>query len=112
MTKSKRYEEVDTIGGSFRGKNELLKHLNGETLTARQSIRGKCYECMGYFADGKCDCKIEACPLYPFMSYKEGGVRKSRVYSTEQREQARVRFMSIRKVAKKGSGVTEKRKVG
>jgi hypothetical protein len=27
---------------------------------------------MGYYADGKVDCKIPSCSLYPVMPYREG----------------------------------------
>jgi hypothetical protein len=26
---------------------------------------------MGYYADGKMDCIVKDCPLYPFMPYKD-----------------------------------------
>lgn len=56
------------------GKTLLLKHLDGERLTASQRIKAKCCECMGYYVDGRVDCKIPNCPLYPAMPYR--GVEK------------------------------------
>jgi hypothetical protein len=52
-----------------RGRNELKKHLNGGRLTFKQAILAKCYDCMGFYADGKADCAIPECPLYPVMPY-------------------------------------------
>ena len=62
-------EQIERDGGTNRGRNELLKYLNGESLTARQSCVAKCYDCMGYGAAGRVDCKIDTCVLYPFMPY-------------------------------------------
>jgi len=56
------------------GKSFLLKHLYGETLTRDQAIRAKCCDCMGYYQDGRIDCEISGCPLYPFMPYRGKGV--------------------------------------
>jgi Zn-finger protein len=87
-----RLELVEKHGGAFQGRKEILKHLNGEVTTAREAIKGKCYDCMCYFEDGRSDCKIETCPLYPFMAYREGGVRKSRVRSDDQKNAVKLRF--------------------
>jgi len=38
----------------------------------RQMILAKCYECMAYYGDGKIDCKIPLCPLYPLMPFRKG----------------------------------------
>jgi hypothetical protein len=54
-----------------RGAKELKKHLSGGKLTQRQAILATCYECCGGYADGKIDCFIQTCPLYPWMPYKE-----------------------------------------
>lgn len=56
-------------GMMAKGKNELLKHLDGEKLTYKEAILAKCYDCEGYFIDGKEDCMIYDCPLYGFMAY-------------------------------------------
>lgn len=53
-----------------QGKNELLKHFAGKPLTRSQAIKAKCYDCMGYYHDGKNDCSIKHCPLYPFMPFR------------------------------------------
>lgn len=53
------------------GKGFLLKHLYGDNLTRDQAIRAKCCDCMGYYIDGRMDCEISGCPLYPFMPYRK-----------------------------------------
>lgn len=58
-------------GIKARGGNELQKHLMGERLTQRQMILAKCYDCMNGYLDGKLDCEIKECPLYPLMQYRE-----------------------------------------
>jgi hypothetical protein len=59
-----------------RGVKELAKYEVGEKLTLKQSVLAKCAECCCKYADGKVDCGISECPLYPFMVY--GGVYRSR----------------------------------
>jgi len=47
-----------------KGRKELLKHLSGVLLSAKDAIKAKCYECSGYMADGIGDCMMRTCPLY------------------------------------------------
>jgi hypothetical protein len=58
-------------GISARGRNELKRHLEGGKLTFKQAILAKCYDCMGFYVDGKADCAIPECPLYPVMPYRK-----------------------------------------
>ena len=82
-----------------RGKQELLIHLEGgRNLTAREALTAKCYECMGGY-DEATDCLIPACSLHPWMPYREGGVRKSRTMSDEQRQATADRLSRGRKEA-------------
>jgi hypothetical protein len=53
------------------GKTALLKHFNGERLTRAQAIKAKCCDCMGYNTDGRMDCRMPHCSLYPFRPYKD-----------------------------------------
>jgi hypothetical protein len=66
------YSKLDSVqkGIKARGKGELLKHLTGGRLTQRQAIHAHCYECMGYYSDGKQDCLVPSCPMYEFMPYR------------------------------------------
>ncbi len=54
-----------------RGKAMLAKHLAGEHLTLKQAVLAKCCDCQGYWRDGRVDCRVPACPLYPWMPYRE-----------------------------------------
>ena len=56
-------------GKAFTGKNELIRFLEGEHLTPRERILAYCYDCMGFFADGKHDCRQTECPLYGVMRW-------------------------------------------
>jgi hypothetical protein len=40
-------------------------------------INKKCEQCMGYFADGRQDCRIPDCPLYTFRPYKDKAEKKA-----------------------------------
>lgn len=77
-----RYEIVEGVPASS-GRTNLLKHLEGAKLTARQAVIAKCCDCMGYYVDGRMDCKMPDCSLYPFMPYREGEKYKSRTDSAE-----------------------------
>ncbi len=52
-----------------RGIKELEKHLMGDRLTQRQMIIAKCADCTNWYGDGRVDCKIPDCPLYPLSPY-------------------------------------------
>ena len=62
--------EIVQHGKTAKGKKELLKHLAGGKLTPKQAIHAKCFDCSGYFADGKHDCQMPKCSLYPYMTFK------------------------------------------
>ncbi len=53
------------------GRELLIKHLDSRKLTFRQRCIAKCFECMGGYVDGRVDCRITDCPLYPVMPYRE-----------------------------------------
>ncbi len=42
----------------------------GKPLVSSDAIRAKCAECSAKYVDGKFDCGISKCPLYPWMPYK------------------------------------------
>jgi hypothetical protein len=64
-----RKEAISKVGKAAKGRAEILKHLEGKRLTQRQAILAKCYDCMGYYADGKISCGIPDCPLFPLMPF-------------------------------------------
>jgi len=63
--------EIKRYGKIAKGRQELIKHLEGGRLTLKQAVNARCYDCCGYYADGKQDCKLLRCPLHPFMAYNE-----------------------------------------
>jgi len=61
--------KMDSFLPKARGNKELRKHLMGDRLNKRQAILAKCADCQGLYADGRLDCQIPECPLYPFTPY-------------------------------------------
>lgn len=53
-------------GPHIIGRKELLKFLKGGKITRNDSIMANCYECMGYYIDGRADCEKYDCPFYPY----------------------------------------------
>ena len=66
----KRRLEIVKNAPKMKGQSLYIKYLQGDRLPASQAILCKCYGCMGYYADGKQDCKMPDCSLYPWMPYK------------------------------------------
>lgn len=64
-----RIMEIHKYGLKAIGRKEICAHLTGKHLTRGEAILAKCYDCCGYYLDGKVDCQIPACPLYSFMPY-------------------------------------------
>ena len=62
------YESIESMPLA-KGKQELLNHLNNEKLTLKQAVHAKCYDCCGYYQDGKVACTCKKCALYPFHPY-------------------------------------------
>ena len=65
-----RISEIEAHGISAKGRKGLILHLIEKPLQRGQAISAKCYDCMGYYSDGKLDCLIPACPLHGFMPYR------------------------------------------
>lgn len=63
------YANGATKGRDCPGKRHMLRFLNGERLTQAQAIAAYCYDCMGFYVDGKVDCGNALCPLHPLMPY-------------------------------------------
>ena len=68
--------DIKRHGKTARGKKELIKHLEGGRLTLKQAVNAYCYSCLGYYADGKQDCKMPRCSLHPFMAYNQNRVKR------------------------------------
>jgi len=47
---------IEKHGKTAQGKREYIDYLKTrKKLTPRQAIRANCYQCAGYFIDGKAD---------------------------------------------------------
>lgn len=62
--------DVERNGINTRGKTEYLKYLRGGKLTRKEAMLARCYDCMGYFVDGRADCMTPSCPMYSFMIFR------------------------------------------
>jgi hypothetical protein len=60
-------EEIEKNGIGSGGKNALLRYLKRESIHRSAAIKAKCFECCGYYGDGRVNCNIPTCPLYPFI---------------------------------------------
>jgi len=76
MINADRIKNIRRHGKTARGQKELIKHMEGQSLTLRQAVNAHCYDCSGFFADGKHDCRLLGCPLHPFMVYNVNRVKK------------------------------------
>jgi hypothetical protein len=52
-----------------KGTTNRLRYLEGARLTPKQAIQAKCSDCMTDYGDGRVDCGVKTCPLYPWMPY-------------------------------------------
>ena len=62
-------EDVQKYGKRFAGRTQLIKYLKGEKITRSESMAAKCYSCQNGYADGRNDCLVFHCPIYPFTAY-------------------------------------------
>jgi len=77
---------IEKNGKLAQGKKDVLKYWRGERLTRNQAILGKCYDCMGFYIDGRRDCKMPRCTLYDFMPFRKDKPPGKRALTEEQRE--------------------------
>jgi hypothetical protein len=63
---------IDTIlrSKASKGRNLIIKYLQGQKLTPKQSKIAKCCDCMAFYHDGRIDCEVRYCPLYPTYPYR------------------------------------------
>ena len=54
------------------GRDRYAEFLRGASLGRAAAMLAKCAECCHGYADGRRDCRMPACPLYPWMPYREG----------------------------------------
>lgn len=59
------------------GRSNIIKSITGQKISASAAIVAKCFDCCGHYIDGRKDCEVSYCPLYPWMPY--GLMRKKYV---------------------------------
>lgn len=69
------------LGLESTGKRLFIAYLKGEEITRKEGMAAKCFDCMGGYADGRKDCRVPHCPLYPWMPYNPN--RKAAVSSRD-----------------------------
>jgi hypothetical protein len=73
--------QMDALRGNLcramnsKGRNMLQMHVGGLRLALPEMLVAKCADCMAMFADGKIDCQVFSCPIYPRMPYRMGKKR-------------------------------------
>jgi hypothetical protein len=63
---------------SSNGIRTLKKHYLGVHLSYKQRCAAKCCECSGYYIDGRQDCEMPSCPIYPTMPYRADRKKRER----------------------------------
>ena len=79
------------------GKNEYLRYLNGQSISIAQAVKAKCFDCCAYYEDGKVDCGVTDCPLYPWMPF--GKAKKER--PKKEKTEAQMRALETLKKSKR-----------
>jgi len=101
--KEKRMEDVEKVGNKARGRAEYIKYLNGGRLSASQAVKAKCYDCMGWFADGPGCCTSPECALFPFQPYNINRRKSGKSMTEENKKKTAERFAKYRAVKKQGA---------
>jgi hypothetical protein len=76
------YLEAVKSWPGHQGKAELIRHLEGETLSRAESQKAYCYGCMAGYTDGNKDCELYHCPMYPYQPYGSKKVKSGRAGKT------------------------------
>jgi hypothetical protein len=88
MANETRIEHIKKYGMNNSVRDNLIKFLSGGKITANQAIKCKCYDCCGYYADGRKDCGVKTCSLYPWMPYNKNKGKISIPMSDERKKQS------------------------
>ncbi|MFA5695951.1 MAG: hypothetical protein WC917_00600 [Bacilli bacterium] len=79
------------------GRKEYEKHYKNQKLSYYQAILGHCYSCCCGYQDGKEDCGIKECTLYPFMPYGEIAKNKPKRQNTQKQLENAKRLSTYKK---------------
>ena len=84
-------------GTKAQGKREYLEYLTtGKQLSPAKAIKAACYQCMNSYLDGRNDCEISKCPLYPYMPYRNDKEVKPKKVLSKRQEEAVQKLVSLR----------------
>jgi hypothetical protein len=72
-----RIADINQDGLVVRGRKEYLAYLSGQRITLRQAVSAHCYDCQGFFADGRAPCPDVLCPLWPWSHFRNQLNRKT-----------------------------------
>lgn len=56
---------------NVRGVKDLARYYSGKKLHYKAMCLAKCADCMNGYLDGRMDCQIPDCPIYPIMPCRE-----------------------------------------
>jgi hypothetical protein len=68
MIRDRELLESAKAGPRRAGRKELIKYLEGGTISRPGACKAKCFDCDGMGETGECD--IDSCSLYPYSPYK------------------------------------------
>jgi hypothetical protein len=94
---------IEKYGKPLKAKTDLLNYLKGGKLSLSQAVKAKCYDCNGYYADGRIDCKVSHCPIYPWMPFNKSQKSKPKVPMSEERKKASIEALKKARLAQKVS---------
>lgn len=66
----KKLDDIKSDGIAAQGRGEYIDILQGKDSTYRKRCLAKCYDCSGFYTDGKRDCRCDSCPLHGVMPYR------------------------------------------
>jgi hypothetical protein len=87
----------------MKGQKQYEAFKAGKPLSFKGAILAQCYECNGY-EEGGVDCLGVSCPLYQFMPYRKGRIKKTvspekRAMLSEQLKKGRETMLRQKKEA-------------
>jgi hypothetical protein len=50
---------------------KIAEKIEAKKRSAKAAIAAKCHDCMGYYHDGRIDCRNPRCSLYTYMPYRQ-----------------------------------------
>lgn len=74
----------------------ILYRKTGRALSPTRAVKAMCFHCACYYLDGKVDCMVTDCPLYPFMPYAHQGTEKPKRAMTEKQREAVAKLNTLR----------------